>query len=177
MEEAVQKDLKKELERLPDGPTRNQSEKKDEAFGTYFLYSTEAFCGDDDLHKRAKDAALSIQCAPPFEFATEPSFRRLSCACGICNDCPNYARPFLELTANHPIKFYSFKTLPTCPKCGGLVKGTKTCPYCSKKKHFKKQKKKGELPRKLHCIIEEKPFQEFWVEYIDELKKFKMHHF
>ena len=30
---------------------------------------------------------------------------------------------------------------------------------------------------KFHHVIEEKPFQEFWIDYIEDLESFRMHHF
>ena len=101
-----------------------------------------------------------MQYDPPEEFSQERWFAKLKCACGMHTDCPEYERPEAEVTVNNAIKYYSYKTYPTCSKCGTLPDGTKACPLCSAKKN---EKKKGVLKLKVHYVIEEKPFQEFWI--------------
>ena len=85
--------LKKHLDTLPDGPTRNQVDAKVKASEDYVIYATEAFCGTDALHPTAKDAALYIQCDPYEEFSQESGFTRLKSTCGKCSDCRKYERP------------------------------------------------------------------------------------
>ena len=97
------KDLMQTWEQLLEGPTRVQMTAREQAHDEHLLHSHEAFCGDVDLHPISRDAVLCIQCDPPDDFSGSV-LTKLKCSCGKCNDCPNFARPNAELTANHQNK-------------------------------------------------------------------------
>ena len=59
-----------------DGPTRNQRDAKEKTSEDHVMYAT-SILRNDDLHQTASDAALSIQCDPPEEFAQKRDLTRL----------------------------------------------------------------------------------------------------
>ena len=169
------KELKAKWEELPEGTTRGQRDAKETAAEELALFVAEAFCGDEDLHPTASAAALSIQCAPPAEFEGS-GLTKLKCASSKCDLCPAFKRPAFELSVDDDsdtVTFLCFETKLTCSKHGVLTEGDE-CLTCKK---MKNPKKRGKVSKKEHQMLDELAFQEFWVVYLEELQKFRMHNF
>ena len=154
--------------------TREKREAIALAKATLNVYRDQAFDGDDTLHPKSKHAAYSIQCDPPEGFQGS-GITKLKCALGQCPDCPKYCQPISEQTVERPIKFYSFKRLPTCSSCGALPENSTSCCHCVAK--HKIEKDRGKIKTKKHLILNDQPFEEFFKLYESTLQKYRIHRF
>ena len=118
------------------------------------------------MHPRARDAALSIQCDPPAQFAAS-GLTKLDCARGHCNRCGvrTFPRPSAELELERgdaKILFYVYKNRRTCSMCGMCGTMAKSCPTCDAKADGVK---KGKFQKRLHLVLKETDFPTFWDDF------------
>ena len=116
-----------------------------------------------------------MQCPPPpgFEDTGVTSFK---CASGNCKDCGIYCRPCLEEDIEKPIKYYSFKNLPTCSFCGALPDNSTTCSNCVEK-YAELEDKRGKIRKRKHLAWNNTPLSVFNKLYDDTLEKYVLHRF
>ena len=126
-------------------------------------------------------AAYSVQCLPPPGFE-DTGITNLKCASGDCDVCGLnlsdsglYCRPCLEEDIQKPIKYYSFKNLPTCSHCGALPDGSKTCSNCVEKTEL--ENKRGKIRKRKHLTWNNTPLAVFNKLYNETLPKYVLHRF
>ena len=138
------------------------------------MYKIEAFNGNGDQHMyptpRSTEAAT--QCPSPYG-SEYTGLTRISCASSSCKDCGDNCRPAAENRCKKLIRWYVFKQLPTCLRCGALDQVCSECIHCSKLA----DESKGPINTRKHLTVEQQPFDRFWIEYEAAMTKFRMHRF
>ena len=138
------------------------------------MYNIEAFNGNGDQHlyPTPSSTAAATKCSSPDGFE-DTGLTRISCASSSCKYCGNYCRPAAENGCKIFIRWYVFKQLPTCSRCGALDQG------CSEFMHRSKltDKRKVSINTRKHLTVEQQPFDGFWIEYEAAMTKLRMHRF
>jgi len=156
-------------------PTRSQRAAIAAAQEKFDTYKSQAFAIDGStLHPKSKDAAYSMQCPSPIGFE-DNGVTQFKCASGTCEDCGVYCRPCVEEKIQKPIKYYSFKRLPTCSNCGSLDAGSKICPTCVQL--HSDESKRGKIKNRQHLVWNHTTMEEFNKLYTETLKQYNLHRF
>ena len=171
--------LEKILQELKDSTLQLTKQRREQlalAESTLHVFKEQGFDdGGDALHPKGKDAAYSMQCDPPPGFE-DSGITKLKCALGDCPDCGEYCQPISEQTeVEKPIKYYSFKNLPTCSSCGALPEKSKSCPLCVAK--HPQEKDRGKIRNRKHLSLNDQPFDVFFKLYLKTLKNYRIHRF